>query len=100
MIKFLRKFVFVIVVMAFLLASANVPLLIHLAEHKGDAHHDHDKCPICQQAIANKTKAIIPIIITAVQLPQITIANVNVIECFVKEFEFITPYLRASPSAA
>jgi hypothetical protein len=100
MIKSLRKFVLVITTAIFLLNAVNVPLYIHLAEHKPDAHHDHDKCPICQQAAINKTKVVLPTISIAFELPQITIADIDVVDCFVKIFKFITPPLRAPPSAA
>jgi len=100
MIKFLRKSVFVIAAMAFLFASANIFLAAHLAEHKDDVHHDSDKCPVCQQAVTNKIKIILPTVSIAFKLPQITIANIDAIDCFVKNSKFITPYLRAPPSAA
>lgn len=100
MIKLLRKSVLFIAVSAFLLNAAGVPLFIHLAEHKDEAHHDDDNCPICQQALANKTKFITPAVSFIFELPQITIANVDAVYCFVKNFKFITPPLRGPPTAA
>jgi hypothetical protein len=100
MIKFLRKFVLFVAVLAFLLNAAGIPLFIHLAEHKADSHHDGDKCPICQQAVANKTKIILPTVSITFELPQITIANTDAVDCFVKNSKFITPPLRGPPSAA
>jgi hypothetical protein len=100
MIKFSRKFIFIIAVAAFLFNAAGIPLLVHLVEHKDDVHHDSDKCSICQQAVANKTKVILPTVSIVFELPPITIANTDAIDCFVKIFKFITPPLRAPPSAA
>ena len=100
MAKFFRKFVLTLAAMAFLPASADVFLLAHLAEHKADAYHSEDNCPICQQAVVNKTKAVLPTVSVAFEQPQITITDVYVIEHIVKTFKFLTPYLRAPPAAA
>lgn len=98
MIKSLRKFVLVIVTAVFLLNAVNVPLLIHLAEHKNDAGHDHKNCPICQQAAMNKTKAVILNITAILELPQAIFTNTYKSETFVKKFNSLTPHLRAPPA--
>jgi hypothetical protein len=95
-----KKLVLFVAAAAFLLASSNVFLLAHLAEHKSESHHDGDKCPICQQAVINKGKVIVLPDAVVSQPVQITIANVNAVKHFVKSFKFITPYLRAPPVAA
>jgi hypothetical protein len=100
MIKNIRKFVLAAGAIAFLLASADIFLFVHLAEHKADKHHDHNNCPICQQAIANKTKAILPAVSVTFEQPQITITDVYVTKHIVKAFKFLTPYLRAPPLTA
>jgi hypothetical protein len=97
MVKSLRKFVLVITTVFFLLNAVNVPLYIHLAEHKTDKHHDYDKCPICQQAAINKTKAVIPNITAILALPQTILTNTYKSETFVKRFHFLSPHLRAPP---
>jgi hypothetical protein len=98
MVKSLRKFALVITVAVFLLSSVNFFLYIHLAEHKSDAGHDHNKCPTCQQAAINKIKAVIPNITAILELPQTTFTNIYKSETFVKRFNFRTPYLRAPPA--
>ncbi|MFA6424611.1 MAG: hypothetical protein WCW64_00330 [Phycisphaerae bacterium] len=95
-----RKVLLVFAAVCFVLAATNIMLALHLAEHDNDKGHNPETCPICQQAIANKTKVILPTISIAFELPQITIANIDVVEPIVKNFKFITPYLRAPPAAA
>ena len=84
----------------FLLNAVNIPLLIHLAEHQSDKNHDHDKCPVCQQAAVNKNKAVIPNITAILELPQIIFTNINKSQTVIKGFRFLTPYLRAPPAIA
>ncbi|MBU2457258.1 MAG: hypothetical protein KKE31_01310 [Planctomycetes bacterium] len=96
--KLIKKSVFVLITAVFLLNAVNIPLYIHLAEHKSDAEHDHDKCPICQHAAINKTKAVIPNIVAIFELPQVIYTDVYVPETFVKSFDFLIPYLRAPPA--
>ena len=95
-----HKILFIFAAVCFALTATNILLALHLAERDEDGHHDHNTCPICQQAVANKTNIILPPVSISLQLPQITIANVNAVECFVKNSPFITPYLRAPPTAA
>ena len=96
--KLIKKAVFVLATAVFLLNAVNIPLYIHLAEQKSDAGHDHGKCPICQQAAINKTKAVIPNAMAIFKLPQVIYTNVYVPETFVKSFDFLTPHLRAPPA--
>ncbi len=96
--KSLKKFVFVTAAILFLLNSANISLYLHLAEHKNDAEHDHNKCPICQQAVTNKTKAIVSLDPVVVEQQQVASADVYAIEHIIKNFKFLTPYLRAPPA--
>jgi hypothetical protein len=100
MIKLSRKFVLVITVAVFLLNSANFFLYIHLSEHKADAGHDSEKCPICQQAAVNKDKTIVPTDSVVYEILQATFSLEFTVELFVKSFDFLIPYLRAPPAAA
>ncbi|HBG26494.1 MAG: hypothetical protein A2Y10_04095 [Planctomycetes bacterium GWF2_41_51] len=98
MAKLTRKFIITIVSAAFLLNSANVLIYIHLAEHKSDiGGHNEDKCPVCQQAAINKTKAIIPNDVVNLDSPRITSTHIAKSQTIIKSFDFLTPHLRDPP---
>jgi hypothetical protein len=95
----LRKVLLALVMVCFILTAANVAVVQHLIEHHKDESHDHEHCPICQQAIVNTAKAVLPDAPVIKEQPQVTIADVYVIHHFVKDFKFLTPHTRAPPAA-
>jgi len=95
-----RKILFVFVLLCFITKTANIMLVLHLMEHDKDGHHDHRNCPICQQAVVNKVKAVILEAPIFFEQRQIAVADIYIIEHVVKSFKFCTPYLRAPPVAA
>lgn len=99
MMKFSRKIVVFIALTGFLLSSANVFLYIHLVKYSHDRDgHNEDKCPVCQQAAINKTKAIILINATIFESQQISFKTGSKPEILIKTFDFLTPHLRAPPA--
>jgi hemoglobin-like flavoprotein len=84
----------------FILTATNVVLVLHLAEHHNDKNHDPEHCPICQQAIVNAVKAVLPDTSVIKEPPQVTIADVYIIQHFVKDFKFLTPHTRAPPAVS
>jgi len=81
----------------FALAATNTILALHLAQHDGDEHHNHDKCPICQQAFINKNPAILcPVApIHSVSITAFAITNTDSFSPRIAEFQI--PYSHAPP---
>jgi hypothetical protein len=89
----------VLVMVCFILTATNAMLILHLIEHHKDECHNPEHCPICQQAVINIAKAVLPDTPVIKEPPRVTIADVCVIQSFVKDFKFITPHMRAPPAA-
>jgi Protein of unknown function (DUF2946) len=93
-----RKVLLALVMVCFVLTATNAVLALHLAEHHKDKSHDSEHCPICQQAVVNTVKAVLPDTTPAKEPLLVTIVNVCAIQHFVKDFKFLTPYQRAPPA--
>ena len=90
----------ILVMACFILTATNAVPVLHLIEHHNDESHDSEHCPICQQALVNTVKVILPDAPVIKEPPLVTIADVCVIQHFVKDFKFLTPHTRAPPAAA
>jgi hypothetical protein len=95
-----RTALLALVLVCFILTATNAVLVLHLIEHHSDESHDPEHCPICQQAVANIVKIILPDAPVIKEPSLVTIADVCVIQHFVKDFKFLTPHTRAPPAAA
>ncbi|MDD5063841.1 MAG: hypothetical protein PHQ35_03650 [Phycisphaerae bacterium] len=95
-----RRILLALVMACFILTATNVVLVLHLAEHHKDEHHDSEHCPICQQAIVNTVKAILPDAPVIKEPPRAAATVVCVIQSLVKDFKFLTPHTRAPPAVS
>jgi hypothetical protein len=94
-----RKILLVFASVCFVLSATNIILVLHLAEHHKDENHDPEHCPICQQAVVNAVKAVLPDPPAVKEPLLITIADFCVIRHYIKDFKFLTPHTRAPPMA-
>ena len=93
-----KKILYALVLAGFILTATNAVFASHLAAHDKDEQHDHENCPICQQATINKNSAILS--------PSAEICSVNIIiftvsyevEILPQTAKFQLPQLRAPPS--
>lgn len=95
-----RVILLVLVTACFIMTATNVVLVLHLIEHHNDKSHDSEHCPICQQAVVDTVKAVLPDAPVVKEPLLVTTAGVCVIQYPVKDFKFLTPYTRAPPNAA
>jgi len=85
--------------LCFGLNATNTVLVLHLAKHHHDKSHDSEHCSLCQQAAVNITKAVLPGAPLVTGLPLVN-KIISVIYQYVRNFELLTPYMRAPPAAA
>jgi hypothetical protein len=83
----------------FILTATNAMLILHLTEHHKDESHNPEHCPICQQAVVNIVKAVLPDTLAIKEAPQVTPADVCATQSPVKDFKFLTHHTRAPPPA-
>ena len=93
-----QKILFVFVITCFALTATNILLVLHLAEHNKDKHHDHENCPICQQGVINKKSVILHSPTTVCQVNEISFTRSyrNFFSPQIVKFQL--PQLRAPPS--
>jgi hypothetical protein len=95
-----RTALLALVLVCFILTATNAVLILHLIEHHNDESHNPEHCPICQQAAINIVKAVLLDAPVIKEPLLVTIADACAIQCFVKDFKFLTPHTRAPPAAA
>ena len=92
-----RKILFVLVIACFVLTATNIVLILHLAGHNKDEHHDHKNCPICQQIIINKKPAIFPSVIKIFETAEVRFAIIYENSAIKQIQQFQLPLSRAPP---
>jgi len=93
-----RKILFVFVIVCFVLTATNALFALHLDEHDEDQQHDHENCPICQQATINKNSAVLSPSAEICSVNIITITIIYEAEILSQTAKFQLPQLRAPPS--
>lgn len=93
-----REILFALITVCFALTAANIVLSLHLAEHDKNEHHNHENCPICQQAVINKNPAILfsPIKVYQIDEKEYTISYRIFFPPQIIKYQL--PQLRAPPS--
>jgi len=96
--KIFKKVLYALALAVFILTATNTILALHLAAHEKDKQHDHNNCPICQQAAINKKPIVLPYS-TETFLVHVIVFTVSYdTGILLQATEFQLPQLRAPPS--
>ncbi len=99
MLKPARNIMLILALTCFISMATGLTLFVHIISLDQHEHHDHSKCPICQQSLLLSKKAVIE--------PETIIEKIELfshnVQFYTQEekttIKFLFPLLRAPPCA-